>query len=67
MILTTFWQAGQRCKLVRMTSPGSYLLETVQPSGGYTIAWFPETMASQPGQDVAGLQMFSDQAATAVG
>jgi xylulokinase len=49
-----------------MTSgiPGSYLLETVLLGGGYTLAWFMEKMASQPGQDVAQLQDHYDQAAS---
>jgi sugar (pentulose or hexulose) kinase len=46
--------------------PGSYLLETVQLGGGYTVAWFMEKIAGQPGQDVANLQNFYDQAASAV-
>ena len=46
--------------------PGSYLLETVQLGGGYTLAWFLEKIASRPGQDVAQLQNFYDQAASAV-
>ena len=46
--------------------PGSYLLETVQLGGGYTLAWFLEKIASQPDQDVAQLQNFYDQAASAV-
>ncbi|HEX5944202.1 MAG TPA: FGGY family carbohydrate kinase [Anaerolineales bacterium] len=46
--------------------PGSYLLETVQLGGGYTLAWFIEKIASQPGQDVAQLRSFYDQAASAV-
>jgi xylulokinase len=46
--------------------PGSYLLETVQLGGAYTIAWFLEKIANQPGQDVAQLQNFYDQAASAV-
>ena len=51
-----------------MTSgiPGSYLLETVLLGGGYTVSWFMEKMASQPGQDVAQLQDFYDQAASAI-
>ena len=46
--------------------PGSYLLETVQLGGGYTISWFLDKIASQPGQDLAQLQHFYDQAASAV-
>jgi xylulokinase len=46
--------------------PGSYLLETVQLGGGYIVAWFMEKIAGQPGQDVANLQNFYDQAASAV-
>ena len=46
--------------------PGSYLLETVQLGGGYTVAWFMEKIAGQPGHDVASLQDFYDQAASAV-
>jgi sugar (pentulose or hexulose) kinase len=46
--------------------PGSYLLETVQLGGGYTLAWFMETFASRPSQDVAQPQNFYDQAAGAV-
>ena len=46
--------------------PGSYLLETVQLGGGYTVAWFMEKIAGQPGQDVANLQNLYDQAASAV-
>jgi len=51
-----------------MTSgiPGSYLLETVLLGGGYTVSWFMEKMASQPGQNVAQLQDFYDQAASAI-
>ena len=51
-----------------MTSgiPGSYLLETALLGGGYTISWFMEKIAGQPGQDVAQLQYFYDQAASAV-
>ncbi len=45
--------------------PGSYLLETVLLGGGYTLSWFMEKMAGQPGQDVAQLQDFYDQAASA--
>jgi sugar (pentulose or hexulose) kinase len=46
--------------------PGTYLLETVQLGGGYTISWFLEKMAAQPGQDIAQLQEFYDRAAKAV-
>jgi len=46
--------------------PGSYLLETVLLGGGYTISWFMEKMAGQPGQEAAQLQAFYDQAAGAV-
>ncbi|HEX9144511.1 MAG TPA: FGGY family carbohydrate kinase, partial [Candidatus Binatia bacterium] len=46
--------------------PGSYLLETVQLGGGYTVAWFMEKIASRPGQNVADLHNFYDQAASAV-
>ena len=46
--------------------PGSYLLETVQLGGGYTVAWFMEKIAGQPGHDVASLQDFYDQAASAM-
>jgi sugar (pentulose or hexulose) kinase len=46
--------------------PGSYLLETVQLGGGYTVAWFMEKIAGQSGHDVASLQDFYDQAASAV-
>ncbi len=46
--------------------PGSYLLETVQLGGGYTLAWFVEKIASRPGQDVVQLQNFYDQAASVV-
>jgi xylulokinase len=46
--------------------PGSYLLETVQLGGGYTLAWFMEKIAGQPGQDVANLQDFYDQEASEV-
>jgi sugar (pentulose or hexulose) kinase len=51
-----------------MTSgiPGSYLLETVLLGGGYTLSWFMEKIASQPGQDLAQLQNFYDEAASAV-
>jgi sugar (pentulose or hexulose) kinase len=51
-----------------MTSgiPGAYLLETALLGGGYTLAWFMEKIAGQPGQDVAKLQGFYDQAARAV-
>ena len=51
-----------------MTSgiPGSYLLETVLLGGGYTLSWFMEKIAGQPGQDVAQLQDFYDQAASAL-
>jgi len=47
-------------------APGSYLLETVQLGGGYTLAWFLEKIASQPDLDIAQLQNFYDQAASAV-
>ncbi len=46
--------------------PGSYLLETVLLGGGYTLAWFMEKMAGQPGQDIARLQEFYDRAAGAL-
>ena len=47
--------------------PGSYLLETVLLGGAYTVSWFMEKIASQqPGQDVAQLQEFYDQAASVV-
>ncbi|MBN1887582.1 MAG: hypothetical protein JW850_06315 [Thermoflexales bacterium] len=46
--------------------PKSYLLETVLLGGGYTIAWFLEKMAGQPGQDAAQLQAFYGQAASSV-
>jgi sugar (pentulose or hexulose) kinase len=46
--------------------PRSYLLETVLLGGGYTLAWFMEKMAGQPGQDVAQLQDFYEQAASDV-
>ncbi|HSB02624.1 MAG TPA: FGGY-family carbohydrate kinase, partial [Anaerolineales bacterium] len=46
--------------------PGTYLLETVQLGGGYTIAWFMEKIAAQPGKNAAQLQEFYDQAARAV-
>lgn len=46
--------------------PGTCLLETVQLGGGYTVAWFMEKMAGQPGQDIEQLQDFYDQAASAV-
>lgn len=46
--------------------PGTYLLETVQLGGAYTIAWFMEKIAAQPGQEAAGLQEFYEQAASAV-
>ncbi len=46
--------------------PGTYLLETVQLGGGYTLAWFLEKIASQPGLEVSQLQDFYDQAASAV-
>jgi xylulokinase len=46
--------------------PGTCLLETVQLGGGYTLAWFMEKIASQPGQDRAQLQNFYEQAAAAV-
>jgi len=51
-----------------MTSgiPGTYLLETVQLGGGYTVSWFMEKIAGQPGQDAAQLQDFYDQAASVV-
>jgi sugar (pentulose or hexulose) kinase len=46
---------------------GSYLLETVLLGGGYTISWFMEKIAGQqPGQDVAQLQDFYEQAASVV-
>jgi xylulokinase len=44
--------------------PGSYLLETVLLGGGYTLSWFMEKIAGQPGQDVAQLQDYYDQAAS---
>lgn len=46
--------------------PGTYLLETVQLAGGYTVAWFMEKMASQPGQDLAQLHDLYDRAAAAI-
>ena len=46
--------------------PGSYLLETVLLGGGYTISWFMEKMAGQPGQDIVQLQDIYDQAASAL-
>ena len=46
---------------------GSYLLETVLLGGGYTLAWFMEKMAAQPGQDVEQLQAYYDQAASELG
>jgi sugar (pentulose or hexulose) kinase len=46
--------------------PGSYLLETVLLGGGYTLSWFMEKFASQPGQDVTQLQEFYDRAASAL-
>jgi xylulokinase len=46
--------------------PGSYLLETVLLGGGYTLSWFMEKMAGQPGVDVASLQELYDRAAGAV-
>lgn len=46
--------------------PGSYLLETVLLGGAYTVSWFMEKMAGHPGQDIAQLQDFYDQAASAV-
>ena len=45
---------------------GTYLLETVLLGGGYTINWFLEKMAFQPGQDVTQLQDFYEQAASAL-
>jgi sugar (pentulose or hexulose) kinase len=49
-----------------MTSgiPGSYLLETVLLGGGYTLSWFMEKIAKQPGQEVAKLQDYYEQAAS---
>jgi sugar (pentulose or hexulose) kinase len=51
-----------------MTSgiPGSYLLETVLLGGGYTISWFLEKIANRPDMNIAQLQDFYDQAASAV-
>jgi sugar (pentulose or hexulose) kinase len=51
-----------------MTSgiPGAYLLETVLLGGGYTMAWFMEKMASQPGDDLAKLREFYEKAASDV-
>jgi len=46
--------------------PGTYLLETVLLGGGYTVSWFMEKMAGQPGQDGAQLQDYYDRAASAV-
>jgi sugar (pentulose or hexulose) kinase len=46
--------------------PGSYLLETVLLGGGYTLSWFIEKIAGQPGQDVAQIRDLYDQAASAV-
>ncbi len=46
--------------------PGTYLLETVLLGGGYTVSWFMEKMAGQPGQDGAPLQDYYDRAASAV-
>ncbi len=45
---------------------GSYLLETVLLGGGYTLAWFMEKMAAQPGQDMAQLQELYEQSAAAL-
>jgi xylulokinase len=45
---------------------GAYLLETVLLGGGYTLAWFMEKIAAQPGQTAEQLQDFYDQAAVAV-
>ena len=46
--------------------PGTYLLETVLLGGGYTVDWFMEKMAGRPGEGVAQLRDFYDQAAAAV-
>jgi xylulokinase len=46
--------------------PGSYLLETVLLGGSYTISWFLEKIAGQPGKDVAQIQDFFDRAASAL-
>jgi xylulokinase len=46
--------------------PGSYLLETVLLGGGYTLSWFMEKIAAQPGQSVAQLQDYYDRAASEV-
>jgi len=46
--------------------PGSYLLETVLLGGGYTISWFMEKMAGQPGQDIAPLWDTYERAASKV-
>ena len=42
---------------------GSYILETVLLGGAYTISWFLEKLAAQPGLDLEQLQDFYDQAA----
>jgi sugar (pentulose or hexulose) kinase len=51
-----------------MTSgiPGSYLLETVLLGGGYTVNWFMEKIANQPGKDVTQLHDLYDQAASEI-
>lgn len=45
---------------------GSYLLETVLLGGAYTLAWFMEKIAGQPGRDTASLQEFYEQSAAAL-
>jgi xylulokinase len=46
--------------------PGTYLLETVLLGGAYTLAWFMEKMAGQPGRDLAQLQGSFEKLAGAV-
>lgn len=46
--------------------PGTYLLETVQLGGAYTISWFLEKIAAQPGKTAAQHREFYEQAASAL-
>jgi sugar (pentulose or hexulose) kinase len=46
--------------------PGTYLLETVLLGGGYTIAWFMEKIAGQPGQRGEELYILYEQAASSI-
>ena len=54
------------CRTMTGGIPGTYLLETVLLGGAYTLTWFMEKIAAQPGQNAAQLQDFYDRAASAV-